>query len=68
MALDKISDKIAVIRPAVQRHKESGAYTAVIHVAPFDTKEEAERVAMFLYRSSIEKLTGIGVKAGPPLN
>jgi hypothetical protein len=68
MAETDFNDEMKVIRPAVQRHKESGKYTAVIHVTLFDTKEEAERVAMILYRSSIEKLIGIGVKTGPPVN
>jgi hypothetical protein len=60
--------KITVIRPAVQRHGASGQYAAVVYVATFATKEEAEQAAMVLYRASVETFARVGVTPGPAIN
>lgn len=63
-----LTPKIAVIRPGVQRHAESGTYRAVLHVEPFDSREDAEFAAKVLLAAAIEKYQTAGVTLGPALN
>lgn len=59
---------LAVIRPAVQRHRETGLYCAVVHVAAFATREEAANAAKVLCAAAVEKFASVGVKPGPAVN